>query len=81
MGSFALQRMDTHRDHELDAVAFVEAGILPASEGGILPPGWKPGLTGSQGWLPPQARFMEGRRRPRSSAVGRRLPTKKPRSG
>ena len=34
--------------------ALVEAGIMPASEGGILPPGWKPGLTGSQGWLPPR---------------------------
>ena len=58
MLSFDLQRMDAHRDHEPDAVALVEAGILPASEGGILPPGWKPGLTGSQGWLPPRVRFM-----------------------
>ena len=38
----------THRGHEPDAVALVEAGIMPASEGGILPPGWKPWLAGSQ---------------------------------
>ena len=53
-----MQRMDAHRSHEPDAVALVEAGILPASEGGILPPDWKPGLTGSQGWLPPRARLI-----------------------
>ena len=34
--------------------ALVEAGFQPASEGGILPPGWEAGLTGSQGWLPPR---------------------------
>jgi len=32
----------------------VEAGFQPASQGGILPPGWEAGLTGSQGWLPPR---------------------------
>ena len=52
MGSL-LGPSTTHGDHEPDAVALVEAGIMPAGEGGILPPGWKPGLTGSQGWLPP----------------------------
>ena len=34
----------------------VEAGFQPAGQGGILPPGWEAGLTGSQRWLPP--RFM-----------------------
>ena len=42
----------------------VEAGFQPASEGGILPPGWEAGLTGSQGWLP--LRFR-GARRDKSS--------------
>ncbi len=37
--------------HEPAAVA---AGFQPASEGGILPPGWEAELTGSQGWLPPR---------------------------
>jgi len=32
----------------------VEAAFQPASQGGLLPPGWEAGLTGSQGWLPPQ---------------------------
>ena len=32
----------------------VEAGFQPAGHGGILPPGWEAGLTGSQGWLPPR---------------------------
>ena len=38
-----------------------QASCLP-DEGGILPPGWKPGLTGSQGWLPPPVRFMASMR-------------------
>ena len=60
--------------------ALVEAGILPASEGGILPPGWKPGLTGSLGWLPPRVRFMvRGRTSiPRSVSA---LPLLAPRCG
>ena len=38
---------DLLTSHEPDAVSLVEAGILPASEGGILPPGWKPGDVGA----------------------------------
>ena len=41
----------------------VEAGFQPASEGGILPPGWEAGLTGSQGWPPLQ---FKGARRDNS---------------
>ena len=54
-GPEARPKLEVEASHE---PRFVEAGFQPAGEGGILPPGWEAGLTGSQGWLPP--RFMAG---------------------